>query len=144
MKGERFWAGFELRGIPKGQPRPKAFTRGGHAGVYDPGTAGEWKGMVVAAARPHRPAQPLTCPLRVSINFYLPRPKRLCRKKDTQDALPCTSKPDVDNLAKAVLDCMTQDGWWLDDAQVSELHVRKSWPSLRHNWAGASIVVEEL
>ena len=30
---------FTVLGDPKGQPRPKAFSRGGHAAVYDPGTA---------------------------------------------------------------------------------------------------------
>ncbi len=28
-----------IKGIPKGQPRVRAFVRGRHAGVYDPGTA---------------------------------------------------------------------------------------------------------
>ena len=34
---------FFAAGSPKGQPRVRAFVRGNHAGVYDPGTANEFK-----------------------------------------------------------------------------------------------------
>jgi len=36
-------------------------------------------------------------------------------------------KPDLDNLAKAVLDAMTVGGWWGDDCQITDLRVRKEW-----------------
>ena len=38
-------------GIPKGQPRPRAFSRNGHARVFDPGTAEGWKSAVAVAAQ---------------------------------------------------------------------------------------------
>ena len=39
-----------------------------------------------------------------------------------------TSKPDADNLAKLVLDRITEGGWiWRDDAQVAKLKVEKYW-----------------
>ena len=41
---------FEVVGLPKAQPRAKATIRGKHAGVYDPGTANDWKTSVKAAA----------------------------------------------------------------------------------------------
>jgi len=37
---------FFVAGIPKGQPRVKAFSRGKHAGVYDPGTSDGWKLLI--------------------------------------------------------------------------------------------------
>ena len=37
---------FHVSGIPKAQPRVKAFVRGGHAGVYTPDSAESWKQAV--------------------------------------------------------------------------------------------------
>lgn len=38
-----------------------------------------------------------------------------------------TTKPDLDNMAKCLLDCMTKVGFWFDDAQVSFLLLEKQW-----------------
>jgi crossover junction endodeoxyribonuclease RusA len=134
---------FIVRGHPKAQPRPKACKRGAHAGVYDPGTASQWKALVVLAARPLRPAAPLEGALSVSIDFLLPRPQSLCRKKDPAGEIPCTTKPDRDNLEKAVLDALTQDGWWRDDAQVCAGEVRKLYHA-KDGVPGARITIGEL
>jgi len=134
---------FAVRGLPKAQPRPKAFKRGAHAGVYDPGTAGEWKALVADAARAHRPDVPLEGPLSLSIDFLLPRPKGLMRKKDPHHEIPHTSKPDRDNLEKAVLDALTQDGWWRDDAQVCAGEVRKLYHA-KDGVPGARITIAEV
>lgn len=37
------------------------------------------------------------------------------------------TKPDTDNLQKALLDCMTKLGFWKDDAQVASQIVEKFW-----------------
>ena len=109
---------FFVSGVPKGQPRPRAFARNGKVRVYDPGTAEGWKSAIAIAAEPHRPAQPIEGPIICSIDFALPRPKRLMRKCDPDGPLPHTGKPDRDNLDKAVLDALTTLGFWRDDAQV--------------------------
>jgi len=115
---------FRVYGDPKGQPRPKAFARGGHAAVYDPGTAEGWKSLVAMAAKEVIPATPLTGPLQVDIEFYFKRPKSHFGSKKgvpyLKDFAPYwyTRKPDRDNLDKAVLDALTQLGVWEDDQQV--------------------------
>jgi len=38
-----------------------------------------------------------------------------------------TSKPDADNLAKAVMDVLTRLGAWTDDALVWDLSVKRRW-----------------
>jgi Holliday junction resolvase RusA-like endonuclease len=122
---------FFANGHPKGQPRPKAFSRGGRAGVYDPGTAEGWKGQVAIAAKDHRPAQPLTGPLSLILNFKMPRPKGHYRTgkraSELKDNTPFyhTGKPDVDNAAKAIMDAMTQLAFWQDDAQVASCLITK-------------------
>lgn len=130
---------FFVAGEPKGQPRPRAFARkmGGKyvARVFDAGTAEGWKGNIALAAKPHTPAAPFTGPIEVSLTFLMPRPKGHFRTGRNahrlRDTAPIyhTAKPDADNLAKAVLDALTQiGGWWGDDQQVAQLGVDKFYP----------------
>jgi Holliday junction resolvase RusA-like endonuclease len=79
---------------------------------------------------PHRPASPIEGPVRLRVTFLLPRPKNRCRRKDSPEPLWCTTKPDFDNLSKAIADCLTQQGWWRDDAQVVEAHITKQWHAI--------------
>lgn len=123
---------FFAEGLPKGQPRPKAFSRGGHARVYDPGTAEGWKAQIAVAAKEKRPAAPLSGPLLVRLSFYFPRPKAhyrggKCTGEALRETAPLyhTSKPDADNAAKAVFDCLTMLGMWGDDAQIAHADIVK-------------------
>ena len=63
-------------------------------------------------------------PIRVELDFYHSRPKRLMRKKDPNDPIPKTTKPDVDNLAKLILDSATQAKLWNDDNLITQLEIR--------------------
>jgi len=138
---------FHVDGIPKPQPRAKAraFRVGAvHvAQVYNPKDSNDWKQLVVLAARPHRPAIPSESPFAVRIVLHLPRPQRLCRRKDPPHPLLCDTAGDCDNYAKAVLDCLTQIGWWRDDKQVAVLIVRKLFHA-KDGRPGAEITIEEL
>jgi crossover junction endodeoxyribonuclease RusA len=138
-----FCCEFRVHGIPKPQPRPRATIRGRHAGVYDPGTANEWRAAVAAAGSKHQPAGPLEGPLLVGMRFYLPRPKRLMRKCDPDTRLRHTAKPDVDNLAKAVLDALTAAGWWADDSQVCSLTIEK-WYTNKIGGPGCCVYVSQM
>lgn len=134
-----------IPGEPKGQPRPRAFARGGSARVYDPGTAEGWKGLVAAALRPHL-GDPLLGPVRVTMRFLMPRPGRLHRKGPHPEdgEIPHVGKPDVDNLAKAVLDVGTQLHLWHDDAQVARLVVEKSYHADKGGRPGLHFTIESL
>lgn len=118
---------FRAYGNPRGQPRPRAFAFHGKARVFDPGTAEGWKSDLAVAARPHLPAAPLEGALEVRLAFWFARPKSHSTKRGLRPDAPgwFTSKPDADNLAKAVLDAMTTLGFWRDDAQVSSLWIVK-------------------
>jgi Holliday junction resolvase RusA-like endonuclease len=117
---------FVAEGEPKGQPRPRAFSRGGHARVYDPATAEGWKSQIALAARDHRPPKPLRGAIRLSIDFIFPRPRAHYRTGRFADQLrpsaPTrhTTKPDLDNCIKAVKDALTAIGMWADDCAVCE------------------------
>jgi len=57
-------------------------------------------------------------PVHVTANFYFAKPKSAKKRTDV------TVKPDVDKLARGLLDAMTGI-LFADDAQVVSLHVRK-------------------
>ncbi|MEG0327760.1 MAG: RusA family crossover junction endodeoxyribonuclease [Erysipelothrix sp.] len=50
------------------------------------------------------------------------------------------TKPDLDNVQKLLLDCMTDLGFWKDDAQVSSMLVEKMYDKV----PGIYIKIEEL
>ena len=134
---------FFAYGDPKGQPRPRAFSRGGHARVFDPGTAEGWKGAIAIAAKPCLPAAPISGPVSIEIAFMFARPGRLRTKKAlAMTNLPHTAKPDADNAAKAVLDALTQIGMWTDDALVSRMLVTKEYTD--DGRTGAHIRIKEI
>ncbi len=123
---------FVVPGTPKPQPRPRAFAKnlgGGRfaARVYDAGTAEGWKSLIAIAARRHRPGSPVTGPVFVDVDFVFKRPKSMLGKKWPDDEFPHDHAPDRDNLEKAVLDSLTQLGFWRDDGQVCGGEVRKVW-----------------
>lgn len=115
---EPFYATFFARGNPRPTPRSRS-KPGKLKGVYTPNTADDWKGDVIRAGAEHRPPRPLDGPVMVDVYFFLPRPKSLCRKKDPDGPLWAPIKlKDRDNLDKAVLDAMQDDGWFTNDGIV--------------------------
>lgn len=136
----KLFCAFDVYGEPKGQPRPRAFASGGKARVYDPGTAEGWKGSIAMAARDHLPPCPIDSPVRMAVTFYFQRPARLLRKRDPDGVIPHTAKPDSDNAAKAVLDCLTSIGMWRDDALVCSLIAEKNYAA-RGQASGALIQI---
>lgn len=120
----------EVSGDPKGQPRPRAFSRGGHARVFDSGSAEGWKSLIAFAAREHLPAVPLSGPVRVDVEFRFRRPQRLQKKSSPEGVIPHTARPDRDNLDKAVLDTLTQIGFLQDDALVVEGTIKKHYTGI--------------
>ena len=144
---------FFVSGVPKGQPRPRAFARnmgGGKfvARVFDCGTAEAWKSCIAAAAAQHKPAEPIAGPVRLRLCFYLARPKGHYTGGKIERGLRATAphyhtgKPDADNLAKAVMDALTQCGWfWGDDAQVSVLTAAKLYAD---SGTGAQVEIKEV
>lgn len=139
---------FFVPGTPKAQPRLRAFydKHIGQARVYDAGTAEGWKGQVALASRAFKPLSPMAGPLYVSIRFQMPRPKSHYRTgKHAGELKPDapywhTGKPDRDNLEKAVLDALTELGFWQDDGQVCAGPVEKVYSQS----PGANIEIETI
>lgn len=81
----------------------------------------------------HRPQRPMEGPVRLVVKW-------LFEKGSHGDGEYKTSKPDTDNLQKALKDCMTQLGFWHDDAQVASEVVEKFWAAR----PGIFVQVEEI
>lgn len=138
---------FFVQGNPRPQPRTKAraFKVGefAKAQVYDPGTAADWKKRVWDEAWKVRPEPRLEGPCRVELRFVFARPEKLCRLRDPLPEFPHDRKPDVDNLAKVILDVLTEQGWWRDDGVVAQLSVTKWWNEKCSGTFGVGVLVKE-
>lgn len=134
-----------VEGIPKGQPRARACIRGRHAGVYDPGTADDWKACVRGAAREAMGSRAdILDAVSMHVVFRMPRPKaHLDKAGDVKEKFrlaPHVQKPDLDNLVKAVQDALTDVGLWRDDAQITALTASRVWCP-RHARPGCDITL---
>ena len=117
---------FSVPGEPVPQPRPRVSTRGGFARAYVPAKhpVHAYRQSLAAAAR----AAGLSDtgePLNVVIDAVFVRPKSHVRKSGVKPDAPKLPRPDVDNIAKAVLDAL-QDVMG-DDSLVGRLVVEKSY-----------------
>jgi Holliday junction resolvase RusA-like endonuclease len=78
------------------------------------------------ALKPHIPETPSDKPIKLTIWFCFDTKKKKLWKK------PKPTRPDTDNFLKLFKDCMTADkngknGFWLDDAQVVDERVIKTY-----------------
>lgn len=112
---------FHVPGIPAAQGSKRHV--GGGRMVESSKRLGPWRSTVAMAAHAAHSGPPLEGPVRVCCSFTFPRPKRHYRANgDLRDAAAWWhgSRPDVDKLARAVLDGIT-GVVVVDDSQVCEL-----------------------
>lgn len=81
----------------------------------------------------HRPERQLIGGVRLMVQWRFPRGRH-------EDGEYRITKPDTDNLQKLLKDCMTEAGFWKDDAQVCAEMVEKLWAEI----PGIYIAVEEV
>ena len=110
-----------------GRPIPKARPRVFKNRTITPKRTKDYEARIASAVRAAWSGKPIPkdTGVVVCIDFHFKRPQRLNRKKDPQLPIPKTSRPDIDNLAKSILDGITQAGVWHDDGQVQSLIARK-------------------
>jgi len=100
---------------------------GKHARAYDPSENRQAKQNIAwwatQAMTKARIKALLDGPIAMTCTFYLRKPKSRIRKNSTPYPYPDT-KPDLDNLAKTVLDALN-GVVYRDDAQICALTLRK-------------------
>lgn len=136
-----------------GKPQPGGSKRGfvtkaGRVAIVEDAKRNkDWRAVVsLAASEAMKGREPFAGPLRLFIEFTLPRPRSHYRTGRYEAVLkpqaPCwhTSKPDSTKLLRSTEDAMTGIVW-RDDAQVAMVLVRKRYAD---GQPGAKITVEEI
>lgn len=121
----------EIRVIFKGKVQPKERPRCGRNGhFYTPKKTHDFEtafGYTAKAAMKGK--TPCDCPLRVVMFWMRPVPKSWSKKKRAEalgGSIRPTTKPDVDNAVKGVLDacnCIV----WTDDSLICSLQIIKTY-----------------
>lgn len=122
---------FTVPGDPVPQPRPRVSTQGGFARAYVPAShpVHAYRQAVALAAK-LAGLGPITEPIQVCVVSVFQRPKSHVTGRGVVKATaPRLPRPDVDNLAKAVLDAL---GDFFDDTLVESLQVSKSYGDVAH------------
>ena len=110
---------FTVRGLPVPQGSSRAFVVAGKARIVTKtARLSDWRSAIATAAGTVMGTEPLLDgPLTVRAEFFLPRPK------STKRVYPAV-RPDLDKLARALLDGCT-GVVWTDDSRVVDLIVSK-------------------
>lgn len=108
------------------QPRPRVSTAGGFARAYVPAKhpVHAYRAVIALMAR-QAGLKGTGAPIHVVIDAVFARPKSHMRKSGVRPDAPTLPRPDVDNLAKAVLDALQEVIG--DDTCVARLVVEKSY-----------------
>ena len=116
---------FFVPGIPVGKQRPRVTPHG----TYTPAKTKDYERLVgryyCAKAKVRR--EDYTCPVKMMITIFVAPPRSMSksmREKALQNAFAPTKKPDIDNVAKSILDALNGLAYQ-DDKQVCDLSIRK-------------------
>lgn len=120
---------FTVPGAPIGKGRPRVTTRGGKfASMYTPEKTVNYEGLVAHSAKVAMAGAPLIDgPASVRMEIVCQIPASWSQKKRSAaiaGQVHPTTKPDIDNVEKAIFDGLN-GVVWRDDVQVVEVAKRK-------------------
>lgn len=124
---------FIVPGVPVAQPRQRHRTyRVGGRTIVGNYVASDspihtWKSLIRIEAAKAYSGPPLDGFIRLKVTCVWPRTKALLAKRAPDGRIPKSTKPDFDNVVKAVCDAL--NGWWADDARVCEATIYKHYAS---------------
>lgn len=95
-------------------------VRNGKPIFYEPPKLKETRAKLTAYLMKHIPEQPYTSGVRLTVKWCFPKGRH-------HDGEYKTTRPDTDNLNKLLKDCMTECGFWKDDALVASEICEKFW-----------------
>ena len=117
---------FTVPGTPVAKGRPRFVNRGRFVQAYTPDKTYNYE-QLVKLAWMQAGCEKLNGPIIAQITAYMPIPKSESKKKkaamEAGLILP-TSRLDLDNICKAILDALNKIAYD-DDGQIVELHARK-------------------
>ena len=117
---------FTVPGEPQGKGRARVGKIGGHARLFTPAKTVAYEGLVaMAAQQAMADSGPFSCAVQVEIDAVHTVPASWSKKKRDQalsGAMHPTTKPDIDNIVKAIADGGNGVAW-VDDKQIARLVV---------------------
>lgn len=122
---------------PRATAQEKQYAvRNGRVVVYETAKARDAKQLLRLVLAPHAPREPLTGAVALYVTWRFPY-----KGKAHVDGEYKTTRPDTDNLDKALKDVMTALGYWTDDALVAKEQIEKIWHKER---PGLHVRVEDI
>lgn len=119
---------FTIPGQAVGKGRPRVGKRGGFTALYTPEKTVSYEGLVrLAAHRAMEGAPMLLEAVAVRLDIYVQIPASWSQKKQRlalDGRVYPTTKPDIDNVEKAIFDALNGTAW-KDDVQVVDVKKRK-------------------
>ena len=105
-----------------------AVVIGGQVRFYTKKEVRQSENLLASLLMPHVPAAPFDEPVSLIVAWTFPY-RRSEPKRVTGNGVlvPHTSRPDLDNLEKSLLDVMTRLGFWTDDSLVARKATSKCW-----------------
>lgn len=119
---------FIVPGQPQGKGRPRIGKVGQHARMFTPAKTVAYEGLIAMAAQQAMDGRPVMAgPIECTLRLDCQVPASWSQKKQRQalcgEVMP-TTKPDIDNVVKAVFDGCN-GVLWRDDVQVVSVRVEK-------------------
>lgn len=105
--------------VPKGRPRVRVM--GKFAQIYTPPETRKAEDEFLKEAIKYKPGEPIEGPIAIDIKFYKAPPKKMPKGRTGW-----TTKPDLDNLVKLVIDALNKV-FFKDDRQIVEITATKEY-----------------
>lgn len=121
---------FTLPIVPTPQARARHMSTGKLSRTYKSKKQCDNEDTIKTFLKEFVPQEALSGPVFLKFIAYMPIPKSKPRKwkeAANRGEEHHTKKPDLDNLAKNIKDCMTQMRFWEDDKQVVEMMCKKEY-----------------
>ena len=119
---------FTIPGDVQAQERPRFSRIGKGVRTIDPPKSRAYKELVKLVAWQNKPSEPIQEPIKLAVDVYIVPPKKYHTKPKqaliASGELRPTTKPDIENLLKGIMDGMTGI-IYRDDSLVVELVARK-------------------
>jgi Holliday junction resolvase RusA-like endonuclease len=118
----------ELQFIVPGEPRGKGRPRFGNGRTYTDAKTVAYEKLIACRAAEAMPCPAVATPVKVRIDIYkgVPKSWTMAKRRRALDGQEIPGKPDLDNVAKAVLDALNGVAY-ADDTQVVRLVVQKQY-----------------
>ena len=120
---------FVIDGEPRPKGRPRFHIMNGHVSTYTPSETRKYEASVLKQYMEQSGQSFGESPISIHIICHMPIPKSTTKKlyeRMINNFVFHTKKPDVDNLAKSILDSLNGKTY-KDDSQIVSLHIEKKY-----------------